>query len=191
MEHTDYTTLVLSLWVPHAAQTRPPTPMAAEGTSMDAAAGSTAGAGEATGTPAFGSYTLETLPLTNLALKALPIDPEKRNTVRGSVAGACFSLVEPDSLKNPRLVSASADALALLGIGPGEQDREDFALFMSGNKAIPGARPAAHCYCGHQVRRRLPRSRVVQPDNPHVAVRLFFRTAWGRRNHVSGRHAKR
>ncbi len=28
--------------------------------------------------------------------------------------------------------------------------RPDFAEYFSGNKVLPGAEPAAHCYCGHQ-----------------------------------------
>ena len=35
---------------------------------------------------------------------------------------------------------------------PPQTSRPDFAEYFSGNKLLPGADPAAHCYCGHQVR---------------------------------------
>ena len=31
-----------------------------------------------------------------------------------------------------------------------EKVGDDYAVYLSGNKEIPGSRPAAHCYCGHQ-----------------------------------------
>lgn len=31
-----------------------------------------------------------------------------------------------------------------------EAERADAAEYFSGNKVLPGAQPAAHCYCGHQ-----------------------------------------
>ena len=46
----------------------------------------------------------------------------------------------------------SKEALSLLGISEEdvEGEKEDFALYFSGNKLLPGSEPAAHCYCGHQ-----------------------------------------
>ncbi len=38
----------------------------------------------------------------------------------------------------------------LLDLPESECLREDFAEYFSGNKVLPGAQPAAHCYCGHQ-----------------------------------------
>jgi hypothetical protein len=46
--------------------------------------------------------TLESLPFDNTALRTLPIDPIKENYVRRSVKGACFSLVNPTPIENPR-----------------------------------------------------------------------------------------
>lgn len=40
--------------------------------------------------------------------------------------------------------------MILPDLAPTEADREDFAEFMSGSKLLPGAMPAAHCYCGYQ-----------------------------------------
>ena len=43
--------------------------------------------------------------------------------------GACFSVVQPDPLKNPVLVSYSKEALELLAIHEDEVKRPDFAEF--------------------------------------------------------------
>eukprot|EP00053_Salpingoeca_punica_P012363 m.110812 g.110812 ORF g.110812 m.110812 type:complete len:609 (-) comp15928_c0_seq1:586-2412(-) len=96
-----------------------------------------------------GTATWETLPFDNRSLRKLPIDPDKSNTIR-QVPGACFSLVQPDPLLNPKLVAVSPEALGLLDLAPSEWQRPDAIEYLSGNKHIPGSRPAAHCYCGHQ-----------------------------------------
>ena len=93
--------------------------------------------------------TLETLKFDNLVLRTLPVDEDERNCIR-QVAGACFSLVEPTPVSNPRTVAYSAAAMALLDLSETELERSEFAEYFSGNKVLPGARPAAHCYCGHQ-----------------------------------------
>lgn len=105
-----------------------------------------AGAGLSSGG---GLRRLEELQFDNQSLRSLPVDPDRRNTQR-QVRGACFSLVEPTPVANPQLVVASLDALSLLDMHPDEVNRDDFAAFFSGNQLLPGAQPAAHCYCGHQ-----------------------------------------
>ncbi|XP_019864467.1 PREDICTED: selenoprotein O-like [Amphimedon queenslandica] len=99
--------------------------------------------------PSRSLMSLESLQFDNRVLKSLPVDEEKENYVR-SVSGACYSLVNPTPVKNPQLVSASADALNLLGLDIKEIQRPEFIEYFSGNKVIPGSEPAAHCYCGHQ-----------------------------------------
>lgn len=93
--------------------------------------------------------TLETLNMDNLAVRSLPIDKELKNFVR-QVQGACFSRVEPTPVENPSTVAYSASAMSLLDLLEDQIKRSDFAEFFSGNKLLPGAEPAAHCYCGHQ-----------------------------------------
>eukprot|EP00466_Bigelowiella_natans_P005672 jgi/Bigna1/77232/fgenesh1_pg.46_\ len=93
---------------------------------------------------------LEELKFDNLVLRALPIDKDKRNIPRSPVPEACFSIVDPTPIKEPILVSASLDALSIVDIDAGEVKRADFPEYFCGNKILPGARPAAHCYCGHQ-----------------------------------------
>ncbi|XP_036762609.2 protein adenylyltransferase SelO, mitochondrial isoform X3 [Manis pentadactyla] len=98
----------------------------------------------------------------NRALRALPVEtppasPEGAPSAPRLVPGACFSRVRPAPLRQPRLVALSEPALALLGLDVPPNDaaaREaceaEAALFFSGNALLPGAEPAAHCYCGHQ-----------------------------------------
>jgi serine/tyrosine/threonine adenylyltransferase len=95
--------------------------------------------------------TLETLPFDNRALRELPVDPVEENYVR-EVRGACFSRVRPTPVSNPSLVVHSPSALALLGLTAPEAEarRPDFPALFAGNNPLPGAEPAAHCYCGHQ-----------------------------------------
>lgn len=106
---------------------------------MASAAGGAAGA----------APRIHALPFDNRTLRALPIDPEPENFVR-RVSNAVFSRVKPAAVTNPTLVAVSAPALALLGCGDADVADPDFVQYMSGNKVLPGADPAAHCYCGHQ-----------------------------------------
>ncbi|XP_021114409.1 selenoprotein O isoform X4 [Heterocephalus glaber] len=92
----------------------------------------------------------------NQALRALPVEtpppgPEGAPSVPRPVPGACFSRARPTPLREPRVVALSSRALALLGLPEPDADAEaEAALFFSGNALLPGAEPAAHCYCGHQ-----------------------------------------
>uniref|UniRef100_A0A8C6VL69 Selenoprotein O n=1 Tax=Naja naja TaxID=35670 RepID=A0A8C6VL69_NAJNA len=94
---------------------------------------------------------LSALRFDNRALRALPLDPSEENVPR-PVSGACFSRVRPTPVRCPRLVACSAPALALLGLREPQtpEEEEETALCFSGNRLLPGAEPAAHCYCGHQ-----------------------------------------
>ncbi|KAM3925321.1 protein adenylyltransferase SelO, mitochondrial [Leptodactylus fuscus] len=98
--------------------------------------------------------SLRALRFDNLALRYLPVEPgngQDEDAVRSrQVPGVCFSPVHPTPVQNPRVVALSQPALALLGLQLGEEDEEEAALYFSGNRLLPGAQPAAHCYCGHQ-----------------------------------------
>ena len=96
------------------------------------------------------SCSLETLVFDNRSLYELPIDPIEKNYVR-QVKNAIFSRVKPQPVTNPELVSYSSSALQLLNLDISTQiTRSEFIEYFSGNKILPGAEPAAHCYCGHQ-----------------------------------------
>lgn len=92
--------------------------------------------------------TLNELTFVNGVLKNLPIDEdpsERPHTVRN----ACFSLVKPTPLPNPRLVCYSLSALKLIDLDESSID-EHFVNCFTGNEIIPGSETFAHCYCGHQ-----------------------------------------
>ena len=96
-----------------------------------------------------GMATLETLHFDNKALRDLPIDPEQDNYVR-QVSKACFSRVRPTPVTKPQTVAFSEPAMALIDLPRSELERKEYSEYLSGNKILKGAEPAAHCYCGHQ-----------------------------------------
>ncbi|KAJ9441700.1 UPF0061 protein [Diplonema papillatum] len=93
--------------------------------------------------------SIEQLAFDNASLVKLPVEkaPEAAGTLQRQVRGACFSLVPLSPLKQPTVVGVSLDALGLLDV---DDSHPDTAAYLSGSKLIPGSRPAAHCYCGHQ-----------------------------------------
>ena len=84
----------------------------------------------------------------NRNINELPVDPNESRKCR-PVSNAIFSVVEPTPVSKPVLVAASSSALMDL-LGLQNTDDNTLAEYFSGNKIIPGSRPAAHCYCGHQ-----------------------------------------
>jgi uncharacterized protein YdiU (UPF0061 family) len=80
----------------------------------------------------------------------LPGDPDPTNALR-QVYGALYSKVAPTpAAGEPRLVAFSPEVCRLIGLDPAEASRPEFALAMAGAAALPGARPYAQCYGGHQ-----------------------------------------
>lgn len=88
------------------------------------------------------------LTFDNRNINTLPVDPNVSKKCR-PVANSIFSIVEPTPVSRPVLVAASTSALEDL-LGLSSSDENELAQYLSGNKIIPGSRPAAHCYCGHQ-----------------------------------------
>ncbi|KAM9311726.1 protein adenylyltransferase SelO, mitochondrial [Gastrophryne carolinensis] len=97
---------------------------------------------------------LRTLCLDDRVLRCLPMEPgdgQDEEAVRPrQVPGYCFSPVRPSPVHKPQVVALSQAALALLGLQLGEHEEDEAAMYFSGNRLLPGSRPAAHCYCGHQ-----------------------------------------
>lgn len=87
--------------------------------------------------------SLLSLNFDNNNLKSLPIDSEKRNFPR-QVHNAIFSLVTPQSIKNPVIVAYSKDALSLLNINVNDDNlsslENEILLYLSGNNVLPGSR---------------------------------------------------
>lgn len=97
-----------------------------------------------------GKTTLENLTFDNKAMRDLPVDESLDPRVQRQVYGACFTNAHQEPLENPITVAVSLSALDLLDISESEAAKSEFAEYFSGSKLIPGSKPAAHCYCGHQ-----------------------------------------
>ena len=82
-------------------------------------------------------------------LEALPADPLNLAEPR-QVHGAIYSHCMPTPVAAPRLLHWSADCAALLGLGPAPEDAQIAAEVFAGNRLLPGCRPYATCYGGHQ-----------------------------------------
>ncbi|MDX9706107.1 MAG: YdiU family protein [Azospira sp.] len=65
------------------------------------------------------------------------------------VRGACWSDVPPTPVAAPRLLAWSDDLAHTLGLAPPD-DGPAIAEVLAGNRLLPGMRPIAACYGGHQ-----------------------------------------
>jgi uncharacterized protein YdiU (UPF0061 family) len=82
----------------------------------------------------------------------LPADPDTSNRTR-QVEGAAFSYVTPTppaGSARPTTLAFSKPVLIALGLDPAEAGRPEFAAILAGASPLPGARPFAACYGGHQ-----------------------------------------
>jgi uncharacterized protein YdiU (UPF0061 family) len=92
------------------------------------------------------------LQFDNRNVETLPISTDIGGRPR-QTPNVIFSLVDASPVEEPDLIAVSRSALVdLLCVKPPSNSVEEahFAEYCSGNKPIPGSRPAAHCYCGHQ-----------------------------------------
>ena len=85
----------------------------------------------------------------NAFLRELPGDPDPRVFPR-QVQGAAWSAVEPSPVEAPRLLAHSRDVAAELGFSESDVTSEEFAKVFGGNALLPGMRPFASNYGGHQ-----------------------------------------
>src|SRR5690606_15646040 len=85
----------------------------------------------------------------NAFLRALPGDPEPRNFLR-QVQGAAWSAVAPTPVAAPRLLAHSREMAAELGFDADDLASPEFAQVFGGNALLPGMRPFATNYGGHQ-----------------------------------------
>ena len=91
---------------------------------------------------------LDELRFDNRYAAELPGDPIEANT-RRQVA-ACYSPVLPTPVRAPRLVGWSAEAAALLDLPAEVAETGRYAEVFAGNLVLPGMKPIATCYGGHQ-----------------------------------------
>ncbi|GAA5508967.1 protein adenylyltransferase SelO [Novipirellula caenicola] len=81
--------------------------------------------------------------------KQLTADPVQTLS-RRQVSGAAFSFVTPRVPSNPRLLHVANDVAEMLGLSAEDRDSDEFRDVFSGGKVMPGTRPYAMCYGGHQ-----------------------------------------
>jgi len=85
------------------------------------------------------------LKINDRFLQELPADPERTQS-RRQVKEACYSYATPRIPGNPKLVHASKDAGALIGLTEADLPSKDFLDIFSGTKKIDGTDPYAMCY---------------------------------------------
>ncbi len=93
--------------------------------------------------------SLDALRFDHAFVERLPADPRQDNR-RRQVRGACYSLVEPTSVREPRLVACSRAMMERLDLDPALCGSDDFVEIFSGNRLLDGMKPHAMCYGGHQ-----------------------------------------
>jgi len=69
----------------------------------------------------------------------------------------CFSEHTPQPLDDPYLVHFNADAAALIELDPEQAKTPEFLAFATARQLLPGCRPLAMCYAGHQFGQYVPR----------------------------------
>lgn len=67
-----------------------------------------------------------------------------------ALPAAFYTRLTPQGLNNPRLLHASADAAALIGLDPAVLDSPEFLQVFSGGQPLPGGDTLAAVYSGHQ-----------------------------------------
>ncbi|MEX1025259.1 MAG: YdiU family protein [Planctomycetota bacterium] len=92
---------------------------------------------------------LAELPLDDRFVRELPADPDTSLRPR-QVMGAAYSFVTPRVPSNPKLVAVSPDVAQLLGLDEQATSSRRFLELMSGAAQLPGMRPYAMNYGGHQ-----------------------------------------
>ncbi len=79
----------------------------------------------------------------------LPADPDPTNC-RRQVPGACYSLVKPTPVRAPQLVACAREVADLLDISEQTCQSDAFTQVFTGNLLLPGMKPFAMRYGGHQ-----------------------------------------
>jgi uncharacterized protein YdiU (UPF0061 family) len=92
---------------------------------------------------------MKNLKINNRFTAELPADPEVTNEIR-QVKNTVFSFVNPTKPGNPKLIHASEEVAEMVGISKEEIKSEAFLNVFSGKEILPGSRPYAMSYAGHQ-----------------------------------------
>jgi uncharacterized protein YdiU (UPF0061 family) len=81
-------------------------------------------------------------------IQSLPGDSSK-NPLSRLVPNVCYSLINPTPVASPKIIGWSADLSKKLGIIRTDELKQEAAV-LSGNKLLPGMKPYAARYGGHQ-----------------------------------------
>src|SRR5688572_21837387 len=92
---------------------------------------------------------LTELPWESRFVERFPGDPETRNFTRG-VRNVLYSEVRPTPVASPKLIGWADDFAARLGIARPSGDDPVAVEVLGGNRVLPGMRPYAARYGGHQ-----------------------------------------
>lgn len=95
------------------------------------------------------NHSLNKLIFDNRFIEQLPADPITDNYCR-QVAGSCYSKVRPTPASAPKLLAYSPEMARTLGLSCNDCLTDHFTRLMSGNALLPGMKPYAMCYGGHQ-----------------------------------------
>ena len=93
--------------------------------------------------------TLDTLKFDNCFIRELPADPITEN-YRRQVQGACYSLVQPTGVVQPKLIAYAQEVAELLDLSPEVCESKEFEQVFAGNQLSLGMESYATCYGGHQ-----------------------------------------
>ncbi|MCJ8346233.1 protein adenylyltransferase SelO family protein, partial [bacterium] len=93
--------------------------------------------------------TLSKLQFNTKLIDQLACDPKEDNYPR-QVYKSCYSKVDPEIYPNPSLICFSVDAAKILGLDESDCKSPEFSDTFSGKKLLPGMKPIAMCYGGHQ-----------------------------------------
>ncbi len=123
---------------------------------------------------------LTRFPYDDRFVRTLPGDPDAGPGSR-QVPNACWSAVRPTPVAAPKVVAASPETAALVGISEDALESEAFAQVFGGNALEPGMMPYAACYGGHQFGhwagqlgdgRAITLGEVVDPAGQHWELQL-------------------
>ena len=92
---------------------------------------------------------MEPLTFQSRFVEGLRADPKTGGRSR-PVRGSHYSLVDPTRVAQPKLIAWSAELAQELGLEEGWSGNADPAHVLAGQAPLPGMRPFAMCYGGHQ-----------------------------------------
>ncbi|QDT04960.1 hypothetical protein K227x_33580 [Rubripirellula lacrimiformis] len=81
--------------------------------------------------------------------RQLPADPIETPS-RRQVSGAAFSFVTPRVPSDPKVLHVATDVASMIGLSQDDVQSDSFRRVFSGAELLPGTRPYAMCYGGHQ-----------------------------------------